>query len=99
MLLEQYYSTLGGRRYRQELEERAKRGEPIPQDLDAAQQIFTEQGLVMEDHLVDPHDLANVLKSVAPGAIDEKAARRPAARCRHHQEGLSAVPLLPYGSR
>ena len=76
--LEQYYSNLGGRRYRQELEERAKRGEPIPQDLDAAQQIFTEQGLVMEDHLVDPHDLANVLKSVAPGAIDEKAlAARP----------------------
>src|SRR6185436_9870813 len=55
--LEDYYGGLGGRQYHQFLIDRAASGHPVPADLDAAEKSFTDEGLVMEERLVDPRDL------------------------------------------
>ena len=74
--LETYYSNLGGQQYHQFLIDQAAKGLPVPSDLDAAEAAFTEQGLIMEERLIDPRDLIELLSKVAPGAIDKSAAAR-----------------------
>jgi sec-independent protein translocase protein TatC len=53
----------------------------VPKDIDEAEKIFTEQGLVMEEHCVDPRDVIEMANAIAPGVIDEKSlpARPPNA--------------------
>jgi len=68
--LKEHYSKVAAKEYRQHLIEQAARGEQVPEDLDAAEKLFKEQRLVTEEHLVDPRDLAELLKKAFPKAID-----------------------------
>jgi sec-independent protein translocase protein TatC len=68
--LKEHYSKVAAKEYRQHLIEQAARGEQVPEDLDAAEKLFKEQRLVTEEHLVDPRDLAELLKKAFPQAID-----------------------------
>ena len=71
--LEEYYKGLGGRQYRESMIERSEKGEVVPKDLDEAEKIFRDQGLIMEERYLDLRDLADVVAKVAPGAIDKSA--------------------------
>jgi sec-independent protein translocase protein TatC len=76
--LQQYYSRLSAEEYGKILLERRDQGLTVPQDLAAAEKLFAEQKLVTEEHWVDPRELAEILSSVAPDAVDKTAiASRP----------------------
>ena len=64
---------------------------PLPEDLGAAEQAFIERGLVAEDRFVDQEQIADVLISVAPDAVDKSALpKRPAG------EVPKVSDLLPF---
>lgn len=77
--LEDYYTGLGAKQYHEYLEKQAAKGEPVPQDLDAAAKTFAEQKLIMEERYIDFRDLAMLLKKLVPQAIDLSAipGRKP----------------------
>jgi sec-independent protein translocase protein TatC len=76
--LKEHYSKLAAKEYRQYLLRQAEKGERVPEDIDAAEKLFEEQGLVTEEHLVDPRDLVDMLKNEFPQAIDtSKVPARP----------------------
>lgn len=68
--LQGYYTRVAAAEYRKILLEQRNKGLAAPADIDAAEKLFAEQALVTEQHLVDPHDLAEPLAKYAPGAID-----------------------------
>lgn len=77
--LEDYYTGLGAKQYREYLEREAANGAPVPKDLDEAARTFAEQKLIMEERYVDFRDLATLLKKLVPQAIDLSAipGRKP----------------------
>jgi sec-independent protein translocase protein TatC len=62
--LEEYYIRLATEEYIKELEQHRDAGGAVPEDVDAAAKTFAEQGLVTEERLIDPYDLARVLPDV-----------------------------------
>jgi len=51
--LEEYYKGLGGRQYREYMLKQIEDGKPVPKDLDAAEESFRNEGLIMEERYVD----------------------------------------------
>ena len=71
--LEDYYTRLAAEEYRAHLEQQRLEGKPAPSDLDAAVAAFAEAGLVTEEHLVHPLDLADPVSEAFPQALDKSA--------------------------
>lgn len=72
--LKNYYSGLEGKKqFEQYLARQSELGAPVPEDSKAAESEFVERGLVLEERYVDPLELADVLTSVAPKAVDKSA--------------------------
>ena len=68
--LKNYYTRLAVDEYRAYLIDQRAQGMAVPEDIDRAAELFAEQGLITEEHLVDPRDLAEPLAQIAPNAID-----------------------------
>jgi sec-independent protein translocase protein TatC len=77
--LEDYYTGLGARQYRDYLAKEAAHGTPVPKDLEAAEKTFADQRLIIDERFIDSLDLAMLLKKIAPNAVDLSAipGRRP----------------------
>jgi sec-independent protein translocase protein TatC len=71
--LKDYYTRVAKDEYRRLLEEQRGQNLAVPEDLDAAAEVFSKEGLVTERHLVDPFDLLQLLANIAPEAIDKSA--------------------------
>lgn len=71
--LTNYYSHLEGEKFHQYLIQQAEDGKPVPEDIDAAVKRFEEDQLVTEEHWFDLDEITAILKSVAPGAINDSA--------------------------
>jgi sec-independent protein translocase protein TatC len=56
--------------YRQQLEEQRRLGVSGPEDIEAAAELFAKEGLITEERLVAPHDLAQLLADITTGAKD-----------------------------
>jgi sec-independent protein translocase protein TatC len=69
--LKNYYTRLAGKEYREYLIGQRSQGMAVPEDLDAAAELFADQGIITEEHLVDPIDLAEPLSQIAPDAVDK----------------------------
>jgi sec-independent protein translocase protein TatC len=90
--LTKYYKGLEGKKqFQQYVAEQKSHNAPLPEDLSAAEQAYINRGLVAEDRYVDPLQIADLLSSVAPKAVDKSALPK---------HGADAVPkvsdLLPF---
>lgn len=65
-----YSNSEGKKQFELYIQDLTARGRALPSDMEAAERAFVERGLVLEDHFIDPAQLAEVLKSVAPEAVD-----------------------------
>jgi sec-independent protein translocase protein TatC len=90
--LTKYYKGLEGKKqFAAYVAEQKAHNAPLPEDLGAAEQEFIERGLVAEDRFVDQEQIADVLISVAPNAVDKSALpKRPAG------EVPKVSDLLPF---
>lgn len=78
--LQTYYSDMEGeKQFNKYIEDLKARGLPLPSDMDKAEAAFIKRGLVMEDKFMDPAQLFELIKSVAPKAIDETAIPKRSA--------------------
>jgi len=68
--LADYYRDLAQKEYRQILEQRRLEGAPVPADLDAAAELMASEGLVPEEHYVDPRETLDALARAFPEAVD-----------------------------
>ena len=68
--LSDYYRGLARTEYRRILEQRRLEGAPVPKDLDAAAELMASEGLVPEEHYVDPRETLDALARAFPGAVD-----------------------------
>jgi len=68
--LTDYYRGIIRKEYRQILEQRRLEGAPVPKDLDAAAALMASQGLVPEEHYVDPREALEALAQAFPEAVD-----------------------------
>ncbi len=66
--LEDYYQGLAQKQFRQILEQRRLDGAPVPADLDAAAQLMADEGLVPEEHYVDPQEVLGAFAQAFPDA-------------------------------
>src|SRR5262245_30636199 len=65
--LKEHYSKVAAKEYRKHLERQREQGIAVPADLNAAESLFKDQGLVTEEHEVDPSELLAALKQAWPG--------------------------------
>lgn len=89
--LTKYYTRVAAAEYRKILMDQKAHGGAVPEDLEAAEQKFASQGLVTEQHLVNPHDLADTVEKLAPGAIDKSKLPPPPA-----DKTVSIENLVPF---
>ncbi len=92
--LKDYYTRVAKDEYRRLLEEQRGQNLAVPEDLDAAAEIFAKEGLVTERHLVDPFDLLQLLANIAPEAIDKSTLPTRPENYTVQREDL--VPLHMY---
>ncbi len=71
--LKEFYSRTAGDEYRRYLIKQQQDGKPVPEDIDAAAKLFAEQQLVTEEHYVDPREMVQAMKDIAPNAIEKSA--------------------------
>ena len=71
--LRDYYTRLAAEEYRALLIQQQSQGLAVPEDIDAAAKLFANEGLITEEHLVDPRELLELLAGLAPEAIDRSA--------------------------
>ena len=76
--LQEYYKGLGAQQYREYMIKEGEKGKPVPKDLDAAEEAFRKEGLIMEERYVDLRDLADVISKIAPGLVDKAAVAQVA---------------------
>ncbi|MFO0790525.1 MAG: twin-arginine translocase subunit TatC [Pirellulales bacterium] len=89
--LMKYYTRVAAAEYRKILLEQRAKGLAVPEDLDAAEARFAEQGLVTEEHLVNPHDLIDTVDKLAPGALNR--SKVPAAP---EDKAVKTENLVPF---
>ena len=91
--LEQYYRGIARAQMLKILKQQAEAGAPVPQDLEAAADLISQEGLVPEEHYFNPRDLLDVLTEKFPQAVDgsQVPARSPAATIREQ-----LAPLVLY---
>ena len=70
--LEDHVRTLSRKQFHEYLLKLQKSGTPVPNDLSKAEKVFDEQGLVMDEHLVSPEEMGEILKQVDPNSGDTK---------------------------
>jgi sec-independent protein translocase protein TatC len=68
--LEEHYGEAAKQEYLAHLENEREQGRPVPEDLEAAAELFANQGLVTDERLVDPHELAQALAAANADLID-----------------------------
>lgn len=92
--LEDYYTRLETKKNLQQLLEQQESGQPVPDDLQAAAELLTEEGLVAEEQLFDPLEVAQQLSKIWPQAVDMKrlVARPPGQMVR----SADLLPLKLY---
>jgi sec-independent protein translocase protein TatC len=89
--LDEYYVRMSRNAYKDHL---MSAGGAIPKDVDAAADFFAKQRLIMEEHWIDPYELLDVLKKVAPQAID--VSKLPARRSDAVVDRDKLAPLTMY---
>lgn len=78
--LQTYYSDMEGeKQFNKYIENLNARGLPLPSNMEAAEAAFVKRGLVMEDKFIDPAQLLELIKNVAPKAVDEAAIPKHSA--------------------
>jgi sec-independent protein translocase protein TatC len=92
--LEDYYRGQAKKSYLAYLEERRLDGAPVPQDLDAAAQLMADEGLVLEERLIDPREVLESIQKALPGAID--ASKLPPRDPTAPIDRAQLVPLRMY---
>ena len=68
--LAEYYQGIARKDALRILEQQRQRGEPVPEDIEAAAKLIADEGLVPEERFIDPQGLASLLDKVAPGTVD-----------------------------
>jgi sec-independent protein translocase protein TatC len=94
--LKEHYGELDKQRYREYLIRERERGGPVPKDLEAAVKAFAEDGLVLDERMVNPREMADILNSIAPGAADP--SKIPAASTGKAPGAHGLVPFHLYHS-
>jgi sec-independent protein translocase protein TatC len=93
--LRNYYSNMEGRKqFNLYIQDLTARGRALPTDMKAAEQAFVDRGLVLEEHYIDPAQLAEVLKSIAPDSVN--ASSLPTRRIGEVPQANDLVPLVTY---
>jgi sec-independent protein translocase protein TatC len=77
--LAEYYRGIAQREAYRLLEEQRQRGEPVPEDIEAAAALIANEGLVPDERFVDPQAMADALEQAAPGAVDRSKLPEPEA--------------------
>jgi sec-independent protein translocase protein TatC len=72
--LRDYYTRLAAEEYRDFLLQQQAAGIAVPEDLDAAIALFAAQGLVTEEKLIDPRQIADVLEHASPAVQPDAPA-------------------------
>src|SRR4051812_35366920 len=91
--LENYYSRVEGNKFRKHLQQDAEDGKPVPADMEGAAKAFTNERLIPEEHWIYPPEIANILKSVSPGAVNESALPKMPADGEITRDKLVKVPM------
>jgi sec-independent protein translocase protein TatC len=91
--LKDYYTEVAKEEYRRLLEEQRSQGLAVPEDLDAAAEVFAKEGLVTERHFIDPLELLHLLANIAPEAIDKSALQTRSENHSVQRENLVPLPM------
>jgi sec-independent protein translocase protein TatC len=91
--LTDYYRGLAEKEFRQILEQRRQEGAPVPADLDAAAKLMADEGLVPEEHYIDPREALEALKKAFPDAVDASKLPKTDATESIRRERLMALRL------
>ncbi len=71
--LREYYMRMAKQEYLDRLVAQREAGTAVPEDLDAAAEIFAKQGLIAEEKLIDRQELDNILKQSATSEAGSKS--------------------------
>jgi sec-independent protein translocase protein TatC len=71
--LSDYYTRVEAEKYERILRDAEAKGFAVPKDLDKAKQVFAEERLVTEEHMLNLPELADILSKYAPNAIDKSS--------------------------
>ena len=67
--LTNYYRDLAEKEYLQHFEQLRADGADVPDDLDAAAKLLADQGLVAEEHFIDPREALEAIAEKLPGTV------------------------------
>ncbi len=87
--LKDYYIRLATNEYRQRLIDQKAAGGPAPEDIEAAAQLFADQGLITEERWIDPGEVLEQLAAGAPQLFE--GIKRPPQQ---PDEGLDPKRLV-----
>jgi sec-independent protein translocase protein TatC len=91
--LENYYTRVENEKFRHTLKKDAEEGRVVPTDIDAAAKAFADARVIPEDHLVDPAEIAAILKRITPGAVNESAMPKPTPSNELTRDKLVKIPM------
>ena len=88
--LRDYYLRMAKQEYLDRLVAQRESGTAVPEDLDAAAEIFAEQGLIAEEKFIDRQEFGNALKRVTTPEAD-KAPQTPVPEVLLNKENLVKI--------